>query len=671
MVWFNSINVTRVAAIKYSILCLNTNAAEIDAIRSDFSFLQSRFNLIFTSSYQEAENVVLSMSESETEIALVVCGGASEQNKTFDFLIQLHHPQQTKKTRKLLISDHYTMGDVLRVVNQGRLDHCFESAWNSEQHLPVIIHELTTFILENDHGDWLKYSELLDQERILKAHIVRKMSQFQAGFINDYHNIDDTELAQQVITTLYDIFKDNDKTRACRTYHQNHLLTKEGEPNRFLWFIAEGKVALYKSDDDGEQHEVVQYSSGNIVGSMSFVSGERSFSTAITLTSTKVIKLDRTLFSKIMHNNSELLPQFSNLLLRHFNRRLQGSIKTKIKLQQTVTSLDNAYQQLIEREKMAVLGQLVAGVAHELNNPISAIIRGSDNLKQKISHLINSPLPDHIQQIGSDVFKNGLVSNPTSTSVTRVRAKEIESLVKDRVVAKKMVQMGLDDEAKIRQFQAQLGDEFKETVTEWEQYSLAGNTIRSMSICAQRIADLVKSLKGYAREDDETIHFVNIHEGIEDTLIIFENRLKHHNVIKHYSDIPEVPCQPFALQQVWTNIISNAIDALPKNGEFEIKTEIIRKESHHYLSVSFKDNGNGIPPEIIDKIFELNYTTKREGNFGLGIGLSVSEQIVKHHGGWFEVESEPEMFTKMTVVLPLHSPLLPLSDGATPHSTRS
>lgn len=658
MIWFNLIKIIRITAIKYSILCLHTNASILDAMKNDFAYLDVRFNLFFTGSPQEAENVIFSLSDSETELALVICGGTSEQNKTFDFLIQLHHQHQTKKTRKLLINDNCSIDDILTIVNQGRLNHCFQSPWNSELHLPIIAKELTTFVLENDHGNWLKYNELLDQERIIKAHIDRKMSQFQAGFINDYHNIDDTELAQQVITTLYDIFKDNDKTQACRTYHQNHLLTKEGEPNRFLWFIAEGQIALYKSDDDGEQHEVVQYSSGNIVGSMSFVSGERSFSTAITLTTTKVIKLDRTLFSKIMHNNSDLLPQFSNLLLRHFNRRLQGSIKTKIKLQQTVTSLDNAYQQLIEREKMAVLGQLVAGVAHELNNPISAIIRGSDNLKLKISHLINSPLPDEIQQIGSDIFKKGLISNPTSTSDTRARAKQIEKLVNDRVTAKKIVQIGLDDEHQILQYQAKLGDSFKETITEWEQYSLAGNTIRSMSICAQRIADLVKSLKGYAREDDETIHFVNIHEGIEDTLIIFENRLKHHHVIKHYSDIPSVPCQPFALQQVWTNIISNAIDALPKNGELEIRTSLLTKKSIDYLSVSFKDNGDGIPPEIIDKIFELNYTTKREGNFGLGIGLSVSEQIVRHHGGWFEVESEPNLFTKMTVLLPLQSPLL-------------
>ncbi|WP_410963867.1 cyclic nucleotide-binding domain-containing protein, partial [Salmonella sp. ZJHZ20_0162] len=96
--------------------------------------------------------------------------------------------------------------------------------------------------------------------------------------------------------------------------------------NRFLWFITEGEVALYKKDKHGQQREVVRHQKGNIVGGMSFVTGENSFSTAITLTKTEVIKLDRDVFAKVMHTNTSLLPLFTNLLLRHFNRRLQRSI---------------------------------------------------------------------------------------------------------------------------------------------------------------------------------------------------------------------------------------------------------------------------------------------------------------------------------------------------------
>ncbi|NMT50674.1 cyclic nucleotide-binding domain-containing protein, partial [Vibrio parahaemolyticus] len=112
----------------------------------------------------------------------------------------------------------------------------------------------------------------------------------------------------------------------------------EGKPNSFLWFITEGEVALYKRDEQGMQREVVRHNKGNIVGGMSFVTGECSFSTALTLTKTEVIKLDRNVFNKVMQSDSNLLPLFTNLLLRHFNRRLQRSINTKLQLQKTLES---------------------------------------------------------------------------------------------------------------------------------------------------------------------------------------------------------------------------------------------------------------------------------------------------------------------------------------------
>ncbi len=109
-------------------------------------------------------------------------------------------------------------------------------------------------------------------------------------------------------------------------------------------------------------------------------------------------------------------------------------------------------------------------------------------------------------------------------------------------------------------------------MAEWDNYYQMGNFLRSINVCAQRIADLVKSLKSYARQDDETIHTVDLHEGLEDTLVIFENRLKRHHVTKEYSALPRLNCQPIALQQVWTNLVSNALDAVEEPGEIHIST---------------------------------------------------------------------------------------------------
>lgn len=216
-------------------------------------------------------------------------------------------------------------------------------------------------------------------------------------------------------------FDEKDETQACRTYSAQHLLTEEGEPNRFLWFITEGEVALYKRDDLGQQREVVRHKKGNIIGGMSFVTGEPSFSTAITLTQTEVIKLDRDVFAKVMHNDTSLLPLFTNLLLRHFNRRLQRSITTKLELQKTLESLESAHQQLMEREKMAMLGQLVAGVAHELNNPVAAILRGTETLSSHIGHLIEGEERAPTEQLGAQLLQKAmqLSRSPLPKSVTK------------------------------------------------------------------------------------------------------------------------------------------------------------------------------------------------------------------------------------------------------------
>jgi len=116
--------------------------------------------------------------------------------------------------------------------------------------------------------------------------------------------------------------------------------------------------------------------------------------------------------------------------------------------------------------------------------------------------------------------------------------------------------------------------------------------------------------------------------------------------------MPPTRCLPIALQQVWTNLISNAIDAFPAKGCLTIRTQLKDRDGKQWCVVSFEDNGSGIPIELQQQIFELNFTTKKEGNFGLGIGLSVCQQIVHQHNGFIRVESKCDQYTRMSVWLP-------------------
>lgn len=638
----------------YVLLYLDNDPISVELLRKELSPLSNLFDIYCVDSPEEAIQTLNYVEQQQQKVAMAIAASSQSFNGA-DFLIHLEKSEHTKDSRKVLVSDVEDIENILSAVNEGRLDHCLTKPLKTNVLFDTAKKELTTFILGIKDENWLHYSSILDQPRILSAHIENKLDSFRTGFIHNFHELSDSYLADQFIGTLLDFFSEKDDTNACRTYSPNHLLTVEGEPNQYLWFIVDGEVALYKADDANIQREVVRHSKGNIVGGMSFVTGERSFSTAIALTTTKVIKLDKDVFAQVMHSDSELLPLFTNLLLRHFNRRLQRSINTKLELQHTYESLETAHQQLIEREKMAMLGQLVAGVAHELNNPVAAILRGADTLTSKIDELIHSPLPASHQELGASILNESLSSRPMSTSEIRQQAKIILPQIGDKQLAKKVVQLNLHhdlDEV------IQLAKETKNlanTITGLEKYHVAGSTLRSIQVCARRIADMVKSLKGYARQDDETMHLIDIHEGIEDTLVIFENKLKRHKVIKEYLPLEKIYCLSNALQQVWTNLVANAIDAFPENGVLKVNTEPTSKNGIRYAKVTFEDNGDGIPQAQQDKIFELNYTTKKEGNFGLGIGLSVCQQVLAQHNGWIEVESKQNEFTKMIVWLPVQS----------------
>lgn len=377
-----------------------------------------KFDVVTADSLEEAHQAIDDLEHTDQTMALVI----ASHHREFDgveFLISLDGNPRTEDARRILISSSSDIGAILTAVNEGRLDHCLTKPLPDTILFQTAQKELTQFILKFEKEDLLGYSSVLDQHRLLRAHIDNQMRHYQAGFIHDYHTLSDTELTERFTNALQTFFKDKDETRACRTYSPQHLLTVEGEPNKFLWFITSGEVALYKRDELGVQREVVRHQKGNLVGGMSFVTGEKSFSTALTLTQTEVIKLDRNVFAQLMQSDSNLLPLFTNLLLRHFNRRLQRSINTKLQLQKTLESLESAHQQLIEKEKMAMLGQLVAGVAHELNNPIAAILRGIENLNQHLTQLFALNQNDALTIKGVALLENAKLSKPISTSAQR------------------------------------------------------------------------------------------------------------------------------------------------------------------------------------------------------------------------------------------------------------
>ncbi|MDO6763491.1 ATP-binding protein [Agarivorans sp. 1_MG-2023] len=499
---------------------------------------------------------------------------------------------------------------------------------------------------------WPIHQQQTAQQRWLEKQLAAQVAQIRANFF-DYTALSDQQLSDKVISALYGFFQDNDEDHLCRTYSANHVLTQEGKANRFLWFIAKGEVVLKKQQG---QHilEVARMQAGSLVGGMSFVTGELGFTSAVTTQRTDVIKLDRATFAKVLDSSSQLLPLFTNLLLRHFNRRLQKSIHTKLTLQSTLNSLDSAHEQLIEKEKMAVLGQLISGIAHELNNPVAAIIRGSDTIAKQLPTVLYNELTHPQQQLGHELLKAAFTLKPMSTSEIRQRSKNSTELFGDAITARKAVTIGLDGPS-LRQQYLECSDTLdnSQLIATLASYHQIGNFLRNIQVCASRIAELVKGLKHYAGRDPEQPVLADLNEGIAETLVILENRLRGFEVECSYGLLPVYRCHPIALQQVWTNLIANALDAMGTHGKLSVSSQYI-EASPRYISICIEDNGPGIKPEIIEKIFQLNFTTKRESNFGLGIGLTVCQQIVAQHLGRIEVESELGQFTRFIITLPLN-----------------
>ncbi|MDJ1178596.1 response regulator [Roseofilum sp. BLCC_M91] len=291
-------------------------------------------------------------------------------------------------------------------------------------------------------------------------------------------------------------------------------------------------------------------------------------------------------------------------------------------LQQAMTDLQDAQVQLVQNEKMSTLGQLVAGVAHEINNPVGFIMgnlsHAQEYLQDIIEHLSlyqsHYPEPDpEIQDHYEDI--------------------ELDFLLKD-----------LPD------------------------------LISSMHEGTDRIRNISQSLRTFSRSDTTSKVSSNIHEGIDSTLLILKHRLKATEerpaiaIIKEYGDIPEVPCYPGQLNQVFMNLLANAIDALDESNQgrtfqeieanpnqITIQTQLSPSQTE--VIINIVDNGKGIPEEIQNKIFDHLYTTKASGQ-GTGLGLSISRQIVEEkHGGKISCHSgsETEFYrgSVFTITLPI------------------
>ncbi|WP_445636888.1 histidine kinase [Nostoc sp. DSM 114161] len=311
-----------------------------------------------------------------------------------------------------------------------------------------------------------------------------------------------------------------------------------------------------------------------------------------------------------------------NTQLTHMNQRLELEIserkQAQLELQKALQELQSTQAQLIQTEKMSSLGQLVAGVAHEINNPVNFISGNITYVSQYTQQLLE------LVQLYQEEFPNY-----RQTIQEKIDDIDLEFVVED-----------------------------------------LPKTLSSMKMGAQRIEQIVLSLRTFSHLDEADMKEVDIHEGIESTLLILQNRFKAKperpkiEILKEYGKLPLVECYAGQLNQVFMNVINNAIDALDTWNAQRSQQEIQNNPSQIIIStkiidnnrvvVKIADNGPGMTQEVKQKLFDPFFTTKPVGQ-GTGLGLSISYQIiVQKHSGVLQCESQLGKGTEFWIEIPLH-----------------
>jgi signal transduction histidine kinase len=434
------------------------------------------------------------------------------------------------------------------------------------------------------------------------------------------------------------------------------LIIAEGAPGDSLYIILSGALEVSKREKDREV-TLATRRPGEFLGEMSLIEQAPRSASVRAVETSRLLVIGPDAFRRLLARR----PEAATTLLRTVAGRLRSTEAS-----------------LIQSDKLASLGTLAAGLAHELNNPAAAIQRSTGYLSEAFETWRRRTVELSTIDLGADERRSLTELEQGIAQCARQRQEEAVARKAESRLIGRLEALGVAEPwemgpamaiygwtaERVEALAAAFTAEHLGPVLQWLGAGLAAQQLmEEIDRASKAISDIVRAVKSYAYLDQGPVQNVDIAPSIEDTLMILNHKLKHGiEVVRNYPDgLPRVEAYAGELNQVWTNIIDNAIQAMDGRGRLEIGASQLGDE----IEIRIADNGPGIPPEVADRIFEPFFTTKVQG-LGTGLGLHIAHNIVvNRHRGRLTFETAPGR-TEFRIVLPLR-----LRERAPPSADRS
>jgi len=431
-------------------------------------------------------------------------------------------------------------------------------------------------------------------------------------------------------------------------YEEGEIVAKTGDPADWMFVIVEGKIDYYMNVNG----KLVFYynfandvETGGVTGLLPYSRMKIYSGNSIVVEKVRGLRIHKKYFPEL----EKLNPDFIQRLIGYMTERARFFATTQM-----------------QKEKVSALGNLAAGIAHELNNPASAINRISYELKNRLflnieltEKMLNQNIySEHIESLRNRIESKDNTPKQKLSALQRMKNEdglmewlEDKGLPTDRLVVETFTDAGFSSED-LEILSNKIPKEDLVQILLWIENLLSSQRIiKDLAEASTRISNLVGAIKSHVHMDrTNEKQPTDIHNDIENTLTLLGHKIREKNIsVKKIfcSDLADVPVYVGELNQVWTNIIDNAIYALDQGGEITIESTCDTKN----VNIKIIDNGKGIPPEIQSRIFDPFFTTKKVGE-GTGIGLDLVKRIITRHDGEIKVHSKPGR-TEFLICLPI------------------